>query len=235
MRMRRKPYARPELAACPFFIDRPAEYLGAWRSSFANPAAPFEIELGCGKGGFISQLAAQNPEKNFLGIDIKSEVLVLAKRKVEAVRREKGLEQMDNVRLMSQDIERIGDILDEQDPVDCIYINFCNPWGKSGHQKRRLTHPRQLLKYRSFLRPDGEIRFKTDDSGLFEDSVRYFELAGFTITYLTRDLHADAPSWNIETEHEKMFSEEGIPIKALIAVMNKAPDPVIFSRESRKL
>ncbi|MDO5601717.1 MAG: tRNA (guanosine(46)-N7)-methyltransferase TrmB [Oscillospiraceae bacterium] len=233
MRMRRKPYARPELAACSFFAGRPAEFLGRWRESFPNPDAPFEIELGCGKGGFISKLASQNPDKNFLGIDIKSEVLVLAKRKVEAAYAQAGL-AINNIRLMSQDIERIGDILDERDPVDCIYINFCNPWSKSGHQKRRLTHTRQLIKYRSFLKAGGEIRFKTDDDGLFEDSLRYFDLAGFSISYLTRDLHADAPDWNIETEHEQMFSQEGIPIKALIAVMNKPPKAEAFLKKGRK-
>lgn len=232
MRMRRKPFARPELAACDFFIDRPCDYLGRWRQSFSASSAPLEVELGCGKGGFISRLASQNPDKNFLGIDIKSEVLVLAKRKIEAAFAEKGL-AVGNVKLMSQDIERIGDILDERDPVDRIYINFCNPWSKAGHQKRRLTHMRQLIKYRTFLKPGGEIRFKTDDAGLFEDSLRYFDLAGFSITYLTRDLHADSPGWNIETEHERMFSNEGVPIKTLIAVMNKPPKAEAFLKKGR--
>ena len=99
-----------------------------------------------------------------------------------------------------------------------IYINFCNPWPKGKHRKKRLTHTRQLEKYKTFLAEHGEIYFKTDDDNLFEESIHYFENAGFKIEKLTRDLQKEPDFWeNIETEHEKMFSEQGIKIKALIA------------------
>ena len=124
----------------------------------------------------------------------------------------------DNVILTRFDIERIMLILGDQDNIKRIYINFCNPWPKGKHRKKRLTHTRQLEKYKTFLAEGGEIYFKTDDDELFEGSLGYFEESGFTIVKKTYDLHAQ-PIWenNIETEHEKLFSEQGIKIKALIA------------------
>lgn len=101
--------------------------------------------------------------------------------------------------------------------MDRIYINFCNPWPKKKHKKKRLTYPRQLFSYQEFLKDGGEIWFKTDDDELFEESLEYFKLCGFTQKYLTRDLANSGFAENILTEHEKMFMEQGIPIKFLIA------------------
>ena len=144
-------------------------------------------------------------------------MLGVAKRKVEETYANAQL-KVENLYLTRYDIERILNILDETDQVERIYINFCNPWPKGKHRKKRLTHTRQLEKYKVFLQEDGEIYFKTDDDDLFESSLGYFEEAGFQITAKTYDLHAE-PIWNnnIETEHEKMFSQQGIKIKALIA------------------
>ena len=131
--------------------------------------------------------------------------------------KEKNIEPK-NIVLTRFDIERILLILEEQDQIERIYINFCNPWPKGKHRKKRLTHTRQLEKYRQFLKENGEIYFKTDDDGLFHSSLLYLEEAGFEVLKKTYDLHAE-PIFekNIETEHEKMFSEQGIKIKALIA------------------
>ena len=96
-----------------------------------------------------------------------------------------------------------------------VYINFCNPWPKKKHKKRRLTHTRQLSSYKKFL--CGELWFKTDDDELFEESFEYFEEAGYEILYKTWDLHSESPYENIVTEHERMFTEEGKKIKFLIA------------------
>lgn len=138
------------------------------------------VELGCGKGGFISQKAFLHPENNYLAIDLVDPMLGLAKRKVEG-----------------------------------IYINFCNPWPRGKHHKKRLTYTRQLEHYKQFLKPDGKIYFKTDDDNLFEESIHYFEDAGFEIEKITRNLQSEPDFWeNIETEHERMFSEQGIKIKA---------------------
>ncbi|HIZ31168.1 MAG TPA: tRNA (guanosine(46)-N7)-methyltransferase TrmB [Candidatus Fournierella merdipullorum] len=217
MRMRFKPYARPELLATPWHAHEPLENKGHWRSLFARPQQPFHLELGCGKGGYLSKLASAHPEVNYLGVDITDKVLILAKRKIEKEYAEKGL-PVDNVLIASFDIERIAGVMDERDQVQRIYINFCNPWNrKLAHKKHRLTHTRQLALYRAMLADGGEVYFKTDDEGLFNDSLAYFPEAGFEITWQTRDLHADEPAWNIRTEHEAMFTEQGIKTKALIA------------------
>ena len=144
-------------------------------------------------------------------------MLGLAKRNVESTYKEHEKE-IKNVFLTRYDIERILNILDKKDGIERIYINFCNPWPRGKHRKKRLTHTRQLEKYREFLKDEGEIFFKTDDDDLFRASLGYFEEAGFEIINKTYDLHSE-PIWenNIETEHEKMFSEQGIKIKALIA------------------
>ena len=175
---------------------------------------PLYLELGCGKGGFISQIASQNLDKNFIAIDVVDAMLGLAKRNIENVYAEKNLE-ITNVYLTRFDIERILSIMDDNDKVERIYINFCNPWPRGKHRKKRLTHTRQLEKYRQFLKDGGEIYFKTDDDGLFNDSLLYFVQAGFEIIDKTFDLENTENFWdNIETEHEKMFKEQGIKIKA---------------------
>ena len=217
MRIRFKPWARPELEASKFYRDNPEELKGKWINEFENKENPIHLELGCGKGQFIAQKAVQNPNINFIAIDLVDAMLGLAKRNVEQTYQEQEKE-INNVILTRFDIERIGLILGRQDNIKRIYINFCNPWPKGKHRKKRLTHTRQLEKYKEFLSDDGEIYFKTDDDELFKGSLGYFEESGFEIIKKTYDLHTES-IWenNIETEHEKMFSEQGIKIKALIA------------------
>lgn len=214
MRMRRKAWARPELAACDFFVDNPKENRGKWKESFIKEQ-PIHLELGCGKGTFIGQIAFDNPGINYIGIDIKSEVLAVGRRNIVKIFEDKPVE---NILLTAQNIELIEDVFSPQDVIERIYINFCNPWGREKHKKRRLTHTRQLNHYKTFLKKGSEIRFKTDDDGLFEESLEYFKECGFDIVYITHDLHNSDVEYNIETEHEKMFSEQGIPIKYCIAV-----------------
>ncbi len=217
MRIRHKKWARPELEASSFYIDNPEEMKGNWKEYFGNNH-PIHLELGCGKGQFISELASENLHINYIAIDLVDAMLGLAKRNVEAKYKEKNIEPK-NIILTRFDIERILLILAEPDQIERIYINFCNPWPKGKHRKKRLTHTKQLEKYRVFLKENGEIYFKTDDDDLFHSSLLYLEEAGFEILKKTIDLQAE-PIFerNIETEHEKMFSEQGIKIKALIAV-----------------
>ncbi len=217
MRIRFKKWARPELEASSFYENEPENWKGKWKEHYKNPKNPFMLELGCGKGQFISKLALENPNINYLAIDLVDAMLGLAKRNIEQTYKEVKKEP-ENVLLTRFDIERILLIMDKNDKVDRIYINFCNPWPKGKHRKKRLTHTRQLEKYKEFLKKDGEIYFKTDDDGLFESSLIYLEEAGFKIIKKTYDLHSE-PIFekNIETEHEKMFTEQGIKIKALIA------------------
>ena len=173
MRMRRKPWVRPELEACEYFVDNPSENKGKWHGCFAKKQ-PLHMELGCGKGTFMAKLACKNPEINYMAIDIKSEMLGLAKRNIEA---EYGDNPVNNVLLVSQEIAIIENAIDQTDTIDRIYINFCNPWPKRAHQKKRLTHTRLLEKYRVFLKKGGEIYFKTDDDDLFNASLKYLEEA----------------------------------------------------------
>lgn len=218
MRIRFKPWARPELEASYFYEDNPEEYKGKWITKFKNKENFLHIELGCGKGSFISELAYQNQNINYIAIDLVDAMLGLAKRKVEEKYNSTNT-KVDNLILVRYDIERINQIIDKKDNIERIYINFCNPWPKAKHKKKRLTHTKQLEHYKEFLKEGSEVYFKTDDDGLFDDSIRYFEESGFTILKKTYDLHNEDifDGKNIITEHEKMFSDEGIKIKAAIA------------------
>ena len=196
-------------------MDNPCENIGKWENKFAKKQ-PIHLELGCGKGSFIAKLAVKNLNINYIGVDIKSEVLGIAKRNIEAEYLAKQ-KPIDNVLITSQEIGLIQNMLNEKDIIDRIYINFCNPWPKPRHNKRRLTYPVLLEKYKVFLKPEGEIYFKTDDDDLFEASKTYFTSTGFELLKVTYDLHSENVEENIITEHEEMFTKQGIKIKALIA------------------
>lgn len=214
MRIRRKKWAKEELEKSKFYIDNPEINKGKWNDVFQNKQ-PLHIELGCGKGLFISQLASENRDINYVAIDMIEAMLGLSKRNIEKAY---NYETPNNLLLVRCNIELILNAFDKNDIVDRIYINFCNPWPKAKHKKRRLTHSKQLNLYREFLNNNGEIYFKTDSDELFNDSVEYFKESNFEIIAKTFDLHNDNIfDKNIVTEHEKMFSENGIKIKALIA------------------
>ena len=131
----------------------------------------------------------------------------------------------EQVRVMIFNISHMEEAFGENDRIDRIFINFCNPWPKGKHKKRRLTHPRQLVQYKPFLK--GELWFKTDDDELFEETLEYLDECGFEVTYLTRDLHHSGFADNLETEHERMFTEEGKNIKFLIARQKTMEDNAI--------
>ncbi len=214
MRIRRKKWAKQELEEAIFYIDSPAEFKNKWQEQFSKKQ-PLHIELGCGKGNFIANLASKHPEVNYIAIDMIEAMLGLSKRNIEQAYEMKHPE---NLFLIRANVERILDVFGEKDIVDRIYINFCNPWPRGKHNKKRLTHTRQLENYKNFLKKGGEIYFKTDNDELFEASLEYFKETGFEIVSKTYDLHNESIfEENIMTEHEKMFSEEGMKIKALIA------------------
>lgn len=234
MRIRFKPWAREELENSLFYIDNPQDYKNKWKTLFENEN-PIHIELGCGKGNFIAKLSKKNQKINYIAIDLVDAMLGLAKRNIEleyGIRNKLEKENIENqlekqkkvknVKLTRYDISLISNIFGKEDNIERIYINFCNPWPRGKHHKKRLTHQRQLEQYRKFLRNNDEIFFKTDDDYLFSDSLEYFENSKYKIIKKTYDLKSEKNFWNgeenIETEHEKMFSEEGIKIKALIAV-----------------
>lgn len=208
MRLRKKHWARPELEESKKVITEPKELQGNWNKEFGNEYG-LHLELGVGKGGFIAEKAKIEPNVNFIGMELKNEVLVCALRKVKEA-------QLENVRLIPMNITGIDGVF-AQNEIDKIYINFCNPWPKDRHNKRRLTHPRFLTEYKKFLKLDGEVWFKTDDTELFEASREYFENSGFSIEYFTYDLHNSDFTGNIMTEYESKFAAFGMKTMFLIA------------------
>lgn len=218
MRIRRKKWAEKELEEAEFYIHEPDVFKGQWNEKFVNKCDSIHIELGCGKGGFISKLASSNMNQNYVAVDMIEAMLGLSKRNIEKAY-DYALPK--NLFLIRSNVEQISNVFDKSDNIDRIYINFCNPWPKKKHNKKRLTHPRQLEQYKQFLKEGGEIYFKTDSDLLFDASKEYFVECGFEIVAETENLHSnDIFEGNVETEHEKMFSDEGINIKALIARLN---------------
>ena len=217
MRIRKKKWAEPELRVCDFFVKDPEAHAGDWRHAFKKEQ-PLVLEIGCGKGGFAGQFALQNPDKNIIAVDIKLDMLGVGRRTIVRLFEEAGKgDAIDNLLLVNYNVEQLDKIILSEDKIEWLYINFCNPWPRPKHKKRRLTYYKKLEMYKRFLLPEAEIRFKTDDDELFEESLEYFAQSGYEIVYLTHDLHASGFAENIETEHEKMFTEEGKTIKFLIA------------------
>ncbi len=215
MRNRKRPWVKEELSKCKFFIRNPKDFKGKWNEAYERNQ-PMHLELGCGKGNFIAELSKLHPEINFLAIDLIDDMLGLAKRNIE--RNFENVREVDNVLLTAWNIEQLLEIFGENDKFERIYINFCNPWPRPRHNKRRLTHTNQLELYKKVLTKRGQIYFKTDDEGLYLASLKYFEEAGFNIIKKTDDLHkCQIFKENIITEHEKMFTEQGIKIKAIIS------------------
>lgn len=235
MHMRKKKWARPELAACSYYQPTPSEHRGKWRELFARDQM-LCLELGCGKGVSTSQMAFADRDHNFIAMDISPDVLGDARRNIAKAY---GDQPVDNILLTRGDIEYIRTFFAAEDQIERIYIHFCNPWSlRPKHVKRRLTHPRQLMQYRDFLVDGGEIWFKTDDDDLFRDSLDYFPACGFEAIHISRDLHAEGFSPNYISEHEARYMAEGVPIK--LAIFRKLPgtpeiDPVRWIRPAKTI
>lgn len=215
MRIRKKPWAQPELDACNFYEKDPASQKGKWNKRFSTQR-PLHLELGCGKGTFVAKCALDNPDTNYLAIDIKSDMLGVGRRTIVKLFEEHDRE-VDNIVLAAYNVEQIDSVISPDDKIERIYINFCNPWPRGKHKKRRLTFPKKLEMYKQFLIDGGEIRFKTDDEELFRESIEYFEECNLKPFFISENLHAE-PAENLpkgfvnyETEHEKMFTAEGKP------------------------
>ncbi|PKK40410.1 tRNA (guanine46-N7-)-methyltransferase [Clostridiaceae bacterium JG1575] len=202
MRLRHKPWALPEMNQSQRFFADPFDKKGHWREEFGNDH-PIDLEVGCGRGEFTLKLARAYPERNFIAMDLKNEVLVYGLRKVEE-------EALPNVRMISMKAEDLDRVFAPGE-IQRLFINFANPWPKAGHNKRRLTHPRFLALYRLITIDAASVEFKTDDEGLYTDSLTYFPEAGFEVTFRTQELAADHPG-NIQTEYEEKFRRFGMPI-----------------------
>ena len=210
MRLRNVPGSREYIDTCKYAINDPESYKGKWRELFTkSPDSKLYIEIGTGKGRFIHDLAAANPDISFVGIEKFSSVLVRALEKADVIMPE-------NLYFIRFDAENINEIFAEHE-VDRIYLNFSDPWPKDRHAKRRLTSSQFLARYNNLLAKDGRIIFKTDNRALFDFSVEEAINSKWKIIDKTYDLHAShLNEGNIMTEYEERFSSQGVPICEMI-------------------
>ena len=209
MRSKRKKHGAERLEACSAFLTDPAS-AGNYAALFGN-GNPVRVEIGCGKGDFIVGTAANEPQVNCLAVERVHDVLMMAAEKVRDA-------DLTNVRLCLADVKEL------QLPagsVDRLYLNFSDPWPKNRHAKRRLTARSFLQQYEKFLRPGGQLCFKTDNAPLFEFTLEELQAAGWTVDSQTDDLHASPENeGNVQTEYERRFSALGFPIHRVVAHKN---------------
>ena len=201
MRVRNRPGAAEMLAAHPnFVISDPTLWKGKWNELFGNDH-PIHIEIGMGKGQFITGMAKAHPEINYIGVEMQVSVVSIALDKL--------IEQpLPNLKLLHVDGSALTEYFADSE-VDQIYLNFSDPWPKKRHEKRRLTYKTFLAVDEQILRPNGEIHFKTDNQGLFEYSLASFSQYGMILKQVWLDLHQSQFEGNIITEYEEKFSSKG--------------------------
>ncbi|MBC1472250.1 tRNA (guanosine(46)-N7)-methyltransferase TrmB [Listeria seeligeri] len=213
MRVKHKPWAKDRLQEFPaIYIENPEELKGKWQEVFGNNN-PIHIEIGSGKGQFVSGMAKANPNINYIGIEMIESVLVSALDKaIEA--------DVPNLRLVARDAKLLEECF-EKGEIAKIYLNFSDPWPKKRHTKRRLTNPTFLTIYERLLPEAGEIHFKTDNRSLFEYSLVAFSEYNMLLTFVSLDLHNSDYEGNIKTEYEEKFSAKGFPIYRLEAKFDR--------------
>lgn len=209
MRVRHKPWARELIRQHPeWVIEAPGEKSGKWNSVFGNNH-PIHVEVGTGKGQFLIEMARTHPDVNYIGIEMFSDVLVMALQKLLET-------PLPNLRFIRSDGREISQYFDSNE-VDQIYLNFSDPWPKKRHAKRRLTHGTFLSQYEKVLSPKGKVAFKTDNQKLFEYSLCSLSSYGMILDFVSLDLHHSDFSENIMTEYEEKFSSKGHRIYRLEA------------------
>jgi tRNA (guanine-N7-)-methyltransferase len=208
MRLRNVKGSRETIAANEYVISEDSDIKGKWNERFGNDN-PIRIEIGMGKGRFIIDMAKQNPDINFVGIEKFSSVLVRAVEK-------QNEEQLPNLLFMRMDAEYIENYFDKGE-VDYIFLNFSDPWPKDRHAKRRLTSVQFLGRYRNILAKGGGVTFKTDNRPLFDFSLEQVGEAGWELLNVTYDLHnSEYAEGNVMTEYEERFSSMGNPICRMV-------------------
>lgn len=210
MRLRNVPGARDIMEESAFVYTQPEGMSGTWHEVFGNNN-PIHIEIGMGKGQFITTLARNNPNINYIGIEKYSSVLLRAVEKQNEL-------NLPNLKFIRMDAENIKEVFGIHE-TDRIYLNFSDPWPKDRHAKRRLTSRQFFERYDYILSPDGEVCFKTDNVALFDWSLEEIEGTKWRITAKTHDLHNDDTmnEGNVMTEYEEKFSLAGNPICKLVA------------------
>lgn len=211
MRLRNVPGARDVMAANEYVFTEPEGMAGTWSQVFGN-SNPVHIEIGMGKGRFITTLASMNPDINYVGIEKYSSVLLRAVEKQDEL-------NLPNLRFIRMDAENITSVFGKEE-VDRIYLNFSDPWPKDRHAKRRLTSRQFFARYNEILKSTGRVEFKTDNRPLFDFSVEEVNEAGWKLSVCTYDLHNDEKlmEGNVMTEYEERFSSQGNPICKLVAI-----------------
>lgn len=201
MRLRNNPQSLEQLKASKYVIK-------AFNNKYFTNKRETHLEIGCGKGDFVIGMAQKYPKINFIAIEKYATVLEKAVNKVEQV----GLE---NVLFINADALHLLDIFNENS-IDCIYLNFSDPWPKKRHYKRRLTYHSFLEIYEKILKDDGLLKQKTDNKSLFESSLMSFNEYGCKFEWISVDLHnSDYSKDNVESEYERKFSQDGSPIYAI--------------------
>ena len=214
MRMRKKPNLIPRMERCAACqIRDPESRRKHWRDLMPE-ARELRLELGCGKGRFTAETAAQNPDILFIAVERVPDAMVIAMERVTAM-------ELHNVFFVDGDAARLPEYFAPGE-VDLIYINFCDPWPTKRHAKRRLTFVNFLKKYREVLKEEGQIHFKTDNRDLFEWSLTQFPQAGFALSEVTRDLHANGIC-GVMTDYEEKFHNLGTPINRCVGTMRELP------------
>ncbi len=213
MRLRNVKGSIQTIETSEFTINKPELNKGKWHEVFGNDH-PIHIEVGMGKGRFITDLALLHPEINYIGIEKFSSVLVRAVQKRNEL-------DISNLFFIRMDAENLGNVF-ENSEIDKIYLNFSDPWPKDRHAKRRLTSKEFFLRYDNILIPDGVVEFKTDNTLLFDFTLEQIPLAGWEISEYTYDLHnSPMNDGNVMTEYEEKFSSKGNPIHKLLTYRDK--------------
>lgn len=209
MRRRKKKGADVKLLSYEEYVVVHADkYKGRWNEYFNNDN-PIYVEIGTGRGQFITTWAKNNPNINFIAIEMKEEVLLKAVEK-------SVINESKNIAFLWKDANNLKDFFADKE-LSRVFINFCDPWPKKRWSKRRLTHERFLNTYKELLKEDGEVHFKTDNEKLFEFSLNEFSGANWKMKNISLDLHNSSIEKNITTEYEDKFASQGLKIFRLEA------------------
>lgn len=194
-----------------YLIEDPRACRGHWQEIFKNDY-PIYLEIGCGKGKFITAHAEREPNCNFIACEGQASVVLRALEKAE----EKSL---DNLRVFIDYVHDLSDYF-AQGEIAGIYLNFSDPWPKARHAKRRLTYRKRLLDYGWAVRPGGFIEIKTDNDPLYAFTLEELEAVGYEIVEQTADLHhSDYAARLVMTEYEKKFHSRGKNINYVKALV----------------
>lgn len=208
MRMRKKKNLMPRMERCEnWLIENPEAYRGKWKS-LKPDAREIWLEIGCGKGRFTVEMAAQNPDILYVAIERVPDAMIIAMERAKEA-------EVENVYFIDGDAAELSKYFDEGE-VNRLFLNFSDPWPSNRHAKRRLTHPDFLNRYRAILPAGGQIHFKTDNRDLFEWSLFQFPKAGYALSEVTRNLHANGVV-GVMTDYEEKFHHLGTPINRCVA------------------